>query len=203
MRRYRDAVMSRKPSFFYSTPPATMLIPVPLTGPVPTMMCRKVTWTAQCQRTFHVTRFLVTECVGKLLASSIKIGNEEQLASDIPLDLQLIGNPNAFMTRLVFPPVEAGMLFRVEIEWVPPPMTILMSRKELAKRRREQNWSVSWKGVRLRIEGDRAVDTLVPRSKRYGVHGFVSWPQPVPKIMLLAKTELLGDGNEDRNQTKQ
>lgn len=179
------------------------MIPVPLTGPMPTMLQRRVTWATQFQRAFWVTRFLVTPCVGKLLACSIKIGNDEQLASDVPLDLHLIGNPQGFMPRLEFPKVEVGVLFRVQIEWVPPPMTILMSRRELEKRRREQNWIVSWKGVQLRIQGDRAVDTVVPRSKRFGVQGFVPWPQPIPRIMLLAQTELLGGDHEDRDKSDQ
>lgn len=163
-----------------------MMMPLPLAGPPPTMLQRKVTWSAGPTRPFQVNRFLVVCTEGRLMTSSIKVGNDEQLEA-YPLDLGIIGSPTGFMPHLQMPVIEPGMLLRVEFEWIPPAMQLLMSERELKKRTRTKDWSLKWNGVRLRIDSDKIERKQVPRSTRFGLKGFVAWPEV--NIMVLGRVQ--------------
>jgi hypothetical protein len=134
--------------------PDTVMIPLPLTGPNPTLTCRTVTWVARTTKTCTIERLLFAkQGNGRITA---KIWVESNLQTPEPFDAEMIGSPSAFGTRLYFPTIDAGITLRAELTWHPGAWLCRMSAKEYQRRKRTDNWAISWFGQRLRIEADKA-----------------------------------------------
>jgi hypothetical protein len=104
--------------------PDEVMYPLPLTpsngtGIFAVAGAAQITWSGQLQKPFRGERLLVgvdkKQSATERLMAKIWVGTDLQAAEIGNVDLELIGDPGAFGTRMTFKPAEPGVMFRVEV----------------------------------------------------------------------------------------
>jgi hypothetical protein len=104
--------------------PSEGMVPLPLipqqAGGIFTSAVTNITWQGQLQKPYRAERILVSvvrtgaTAVGRLMGQ-IFVGVDLQQAEISSLDLELIGTPTAFGTRLTLMPAPPGVLLRIPV----------------------------------------------------------------------------------------
>jgi hypothetical protein len=104
--------------------PDEVMYPLPLTpnngtGTFTVGGAAQITWAGQLQKPFRGERLLVgvdkKAGATERLMAKIWVGTDLQAAEIADIDLELIGDPGAFGTRMTFKPAEPGVQLRVEV----------------------------------------------------------------------------------------